>query len=128
LFGGLLKFVGGMKCTLTGKDGNLLARIENVGGAKNVVLIRLTRGSRREIRYVMRHVSLRPLIAFYFHVPDVGWNGDVGDATIQNSGAAGQFCNILDVSRPPHTLVLLGDIHEKLIGFDILLREVPMRS
>src|SRR6185437_9087320 len=101
----LQEFVCGVKRTATGKDRDLLTRIQDVSRSLQVDLVGKTCTVGAYVGGVVWNISFGSELLLDLHFLEIYGNGDVSDAVVRQSGAAGQVRNVLDVSRPHDALV-----------------------
>lgn len=119
--GGLFHLVRGAESSLSGQDHDFLAGVEDLRRAAEI----LVRGEPGAVRvhegFMVRDVARRALRRLF--LLEVHRKRDVRDPSVGEGGAAGQVGHILHVCGAHHPHIVEGDVHEKLVHFDILLSE-----
>ena len=104
------------------QDHDLLSAVQDVGGLREIRVVRQPRAVRLELGGVPRDVPLRPL-SVDLALLQVDRKGDMRYAAIEQCRPARQVRDVLDMCRPHDSRVVLRDIHEELVELDVLLRE-----
>ena len=119
--GDRLDLGAGVERAAPGHDHDLLALVQDRGGARELVLGRHMRALGHQVRDMVRDVALRTVVGGHLLGLRVDRHGDVSDAPVGERRAAGEFDDVLGVGRTHDAAVIDAHVHEQLVELDILL-------